>query len=62
MVSSKALHMQSSKRFFPLIPGRVIDQKKIRGGVIFVNEFPLTATGKVIKSALKERIQKMDFQ
>jgi hypothetical protein len=37
-----------------MFPDRVIDQKKIRGGVIFVKEFPLTPSGKIIKKELED--------
>lgn len=38
----------------PLIPGRVIDCKRIRGGVFFIDEIPLTSSGKVLRRKVKE--------
>lgn len=35
------------------------DQYKLRGGVYFVNSFPMTASGKVVRRKLKEELQNL---
>jgi 4-coumarate--CoA ligase len=37
-----------------MIAARVSDVKKIRGGVLFVEEFPLTSSGKLIRRKVTE--------
>jgi 4-coumarate--CoA ligase len=41
---------------------KVIDAKKLRGGVHFVESFPLTSTGKIQKSEVKNMAQKFMFE
>lgn len=41
------------------VHGKVIDAKKIRGGVHFVDSFPLTPSGKVKKNELKKVAEKI---
>jgi 4-coumarate--CoA ligase len=38
------------------ISDRVPKYQRLRGGVIFVNEFPLSITGKILKRKLRERV------
>ena len=40
------------------IPENLADYKRLRGGVKFISEFPLTAFGKILKRAVKDSVQK----
>lgn len=41
------------------IADKMPDQYKLRGGVYFVNAFPMTASGKVLRRKLKEEVQRI---
>lgn len=42
----------TEQELFDYVAERVVDQKKLRGGIYFVKELPKSATGKVLKQAL----------
>lgn len=44
----------SAEQIFNLVADNFIDQKKLRGGVYFVDSFPLTPSGKVLRRELKK--------
>lgn len=50
--------MKNLKTHFSL-KDRVTDEKRIRGGVFFVDEFPLTPSGKPNRSKVKEMVTKL---
>jgi acyl-CoA synthetase (AMP-forming)/AMP-acid ligase II len=44
------------KQTLNCISDRVPKYQRLRGGVIFVDEFPLSITGKILKRKLRERV------
>lgn len=51
-------HPISEEDIIDHVDSKVIDAKKIRGGVIFIEKFPMTPTGKVKKMELKKIVEK----
>lgn len=42
--------------FIYLLLGKVSPQKKLRGGVIFINEIPKNASGKILRKELRRQL------
>lgn len=52
---AKPLYQHIKTRF----SGKVSPQKKLRGGVIFIDAIPKNPTGKILRRVLKEKVKKM---
>ena len=46
-------HQLDAESLHQFVNERVYDWKQLRGGIVFVDEFPRTAMGKIRKSELK---------
>ncbi|KAI4457775.1 long-chain-fatty-acid--coa ligase [Holotrichia oblita] len=49
----------TAKEIQDFIAGKVSPQKKLRGGVIFIDSIPKNPTGKILRRVLKEKVKKM---
>ncbi|XP_055600263.1 probable 4-coumarate--CoA ligase 3 [Uranotaenia lowii] len=47
-------------RIMAIIDGQVSDYKRLRGGVFFVNQLPMSASGKVLRRKVKEALQNLN--
>lgn len=58
---TKSWHVYANFKYvnFYSLTDKVADIKKIRGKVFFVDEFPLTPSGKIIRRKLKEFVENM---
>lgn len=52
------LRLNSDFKTYNLFAARVADYKKIRGRVFFVEDYPRTPSGKVLRRKLKEIAEK----
>lgn len=51
-------HKESEEIIIGWLANRVAGHKRLRGGVWFVDEVPKSASGKILRRVLKERVKK----
>jgi len=49
----------TEKELVDLVASNAMDSHKLRAGVVFLNAFPYTGSGKIAKKDLKEMTKKM---
>lgn len=49
---------QAEKRIVGWLASRVAGHKQLRGGVWFIEEVPKSASGKILRRVLKEKVKK----